>query len=84
VQDYLKMMIIFNKIMARVGVYYKPEERNSENQVIRRGTMGFSQKMKKVWELANFYLSSIFDYLTRKGNMLRREIQYTNLDANFL
>lgn len=73
----------FQQIMARVGVYYKPEERNSENQVIRRGRW-VSPKNEEGMELANFYLSSIFDYLTRKGNMLRREIQYTNLDANFI
>lgn len=73
----------FVRKMALVGVYYQAEKRDSEGNVVRRGRW-FTPKNSESLTTANYSIGELFDFITRKGNMLRREIQYTNLDVSFI
>jgi len=65
-----------------VGIFYEAEKRDSEGKLVKRGR--WIVPNNEGLETANYAIGELFDYITRKGNMLRREIQYTNLDVNFV
>lgn len=73
----------FKKIMRLVGIFYEAELRNEFGQVVRRGRWKVDRSEKNR-EYANINVANLFDFITREGCMLRREIQYTNLDVNMM
>lgn len=73
----------FRRIMAHVGVFYNDPKYNEDGKLIRRGRWVLPKDSKSL-ATANYYLGNVFDYITRKGTMLRREIQYTNVDVDLI
>ncbi len=73
----------FKRRMGLIGIYYEPAKLNSRGEIVQRGKWKTS-KDEESQAFSNFQLSLLFDFATRKGCMIRREIQYTNLEANFV
>lgn len=75
--------IQFRTMMNSIGVNYRPEKRNEDDEVIERPSWSY-QKNPDAERYQAFQLSSVFNKSVRMGGMIRREIQYTNLDAKFV
>lgn len=73
----------FISIMRSIGVDYTPEKRNELNEVIKRAKFSYS-KNDDALRIQTVSLTGLFDRAIRTGGMIRREIQYTNLDAQFV
>ncbi len=73
----------FRNIMRMVGIYYDAEKRNERGELVRRGRWKIDRSDKQR-DFANINVSNLFSFITREGCMIRREIQYTNLDVNMV
>ncbi|MFN8359317.1 MAG: helicase-related protein [Candidatus Kapaibacterium sp.] len=75
----------FEMKMASLGIEYVQPKKNSEGKIVRKGKWSISkQDDDEVRAIINFRMAQLFAFIVRRGCMIRREIQYTNLTARFV
>ncbi|MBK9249371.1 MAG: hypothetical protein IPM69_14970 [Ignavibacteria bacterium] len=75
----------FETKMGSLGIEYVQPKKNSDGQIVRKGKWSISkQDDDEVRAIINFRMAQLFAFIVRRGCMIRREIQYTNLTAKFV